>query len=257
MTVDRRIALKGVRNFRDLGGYKGDGGRLVRWGALYRSGQLSELCSTDQQLWQSLNIGLIVDFRSETERTRKPTNIPTEQKPTISILEINAGNTTKTIKDMQNSIAPSKSIQSMMIDFNRHCVLEQTAIFQNFFELLAGQGEGVLFHCSAGKDRTGIAAALLLSALGVSYEQIMQDYLLTSRYFIPEEFYNNEFSERFSLTVTLDSIKPLLEVKTAYLNAAFDSINTEYGSVDDYLTEALGVTLGMRKTLQSHYLQAN
>ncbi|WP_159819113.1 tyrosine-protein phosphatase [Colwellia sp. 20A7] len=255
VTSDRCIALKGVRNFRDLGGYKGEDGKPVRWGNLYRSGELSKLCTADHQLWQSLNIGLVIDFRSTHERTRKPTNIPSQQKTNISILEIDAGNTTKIINDLKNGITRSKSIQDMMIDFNRHFVMDQSEIFKGFFELIVNQREGVLFHCSAGKDRTGFAAALLLSSLGVSHDQIMQDYLLTSHYFIAEQFYKAEFSERFVLNVPFDVIKPLLEVKSAYLNSAFDTINKEYKSVDNYLTKALGVTSAMRKTLQSLYLQ--
>lgn len=253
--TDRRVPIAEVRNFRDLGGYIGADGRAVRWGALYRSGELSKLNTAIPELWQSLDIGLILDFRAEDERMRKPTLFPIEQKTKIVSLEINAGNTTKIIKDLRDGVEPTTSIQSMMETFNSHFVSGQSSIFRDFFAQVASQeGKGVLFHCSAGKDRTGFAAALLLSALGVSHEQIMQDYLLTSRYFIPEQFYQTEFSERFIEQVALNSIRPLLEVNRNYLDAAFYTIRTEYGSIDNYLTQALGVTAAIRKSLQSHYL---
>lgn len=252
---DRRVALKGIRNCRDLGGYIGDSGRPTRWGMLYRSGELSKFCTTDQLLWQSLNVGLIIDFRSIKERTRSPTDIQSNTNHRISVLEIDAGNTTKVIKGLQDGMSSPTSIYDLMLDFNRHFVLEQSATFAAFFDLVATQNKGVLFHCSAGKDRTGFAAAMLLSALGVSYEQIMKDYLLTRHYFIPEQFYHTDFPEHFTVNVPLENIKPLLEVNTAYLNAAFETIKNEYGTVDNYLTKALGVTPAMRKTLQSHYLQ--
>ncbi|WP_272995908.1 tyrosine-protein phosphatase [Paraglaciecola agarilytica] len=138
-----------------------------------------------------------------------------------------------------------------MIEVNQYYVLNQTVVFQQFYNLLASDDQGVLFHCSDVKDRTGFAA-LLLTALGVSSEQFMQDYFLTSRYFIPEQVYR-WFSERFGLNVPLNTIPPLLEVRAAYLNGAFELINKQYGSIDKYLSQALGVTTAMRRTLQLQY----
>lgn len=255
VSSNRCITFDGVRNFRDLGGYKGEGGRPTRWGTLYRSGELSKFSSINEALWLSLNVDLIIDFRSLHERTRNPTNVPKERQPAVSSLEIQAGNITKVIRELKEGKHSASRIRSLMLDINRNFVLEQTSVFQNFFALLASKQQGVIFHCSAGKDRTGFAAALLLTALGVSQEQIMQDYLLTRQFFIPEQFYKHDFSEHFAAQVSLEQIRPLLEVHPDYLNTAFDTINKEYGSVDNYLTQALGVTSAMRKTLQNHYLQ--
>lgn len=194
-------------------------------GKLYRSGQLTDLSSADKQLWQSLNINLNIDFRSVDERIKNPTVIPSTQKPNISILEIGAGNTAEIIHNLQNGKVLGNSMQTTMIEVNQYFVLNQTVVFQQFYHLLASDDQCVLFHCSDVKDRTGFAA-ILLTALGVSSEQFMQDYFLTSRYFIPGQVYR-WFSERFGLNVPLNTILPLLEVRAAYLNGAFELINKQ------------------------------
>ena len=259
-THSRKVKLDGAKNFRDLGGYIGADNRLLRWGKVFRSGHLSALSTENNQQWDKLNIGLIVDLRTEYEREKSPSQIPTSSvTPQIKELNIDTGNTAQLLKDLQQKTLSPEWLQQVLVDVNQQFVDKQTHMFKQLFVYLtefaaSNNPHSLLFHCTAGKDRTGFSAALLLSALGVSQQQIMEDYLLTSKYYLPKQEYN-WFIKRYGLTESLDVVSPLLEVREVYLNSAFAVIDQKFNGIDAYLTNQLGLTADKRSLLQSCFLE--
>lgn len=244
--ANRRLAFSGVVNFRDLGGYRGFEGRHVTAGKLYRSSHLAGLTPEDLALWDSLNIHQVVDFRSSREQERNVSFFPSAVK-NIASLPVGAGNTSKLIAEISSGGMSAKKFHSVLAEINRFFVLEQLEHVRTFFDLLLNATGGVLFHCSAGKDRTGFAAAVTLLALGVSKEQILEDYMLTQRYFIPEEQYQ-WLSISSDIVLDLETVRPVLEVKSVYINAAFNAMDEAWGSGEAYLRD--GVGLGDRELAQ-------
>ncbi|NNC55604.1 MAG: tyrosine-protein phosphatase, partial [Pseudomonadales bacterium] len=137
--------------------------------------------------------------------------------------------------------------------------LEHSEPFKRIVEIALAlqEDEAMLFHCSAGKDRTGFAAAVLLSCLDVEREHVMQDYLLTRDYYHPETELKRFQSRMPDLdwdSLYSERMLPMLDTREDYLAAAFDTIDKHFGSTDAFLTDALGVDTKMRDALQSKFL---
>ena len=240
----RHIVLPGTTNFRDLGGYVGHAGRSVRWRVLFRSDHLAGLTPESLGTLKALGIQRSADFRGVQERTvdayawqglhtHALTVEPTVVQKAIAL--IHAG----------GSLSVADTVVLMQETY-RSFVRENAAQFAQLFRLLLEEDAPTVFHCTAGKDRTGWAAALLLTALGVDEEQIMEDYLLTNQLFKrPVSIFGNMSEE------VLDA---LWRVQPSYLMASVDIVRAQHGSVDKYLTEALGVDQPARERLAQLYL---
>lgn len=262
LLAERRLALQGAPNFRDFGGYTTRDGRRVRWGKLYRSGQLNLLSNTDLEILGALDIGLVCDFRELTESERSPNRYPSHRQPRIANLPIMPGsafNIFAKLNDSGNASTGDKSAMAeemarVMIGVNRDLALQQQDAYRKLFTLLAEHDDGVLIHCAAGKDRTGFGAALILSALGVPEETLMHDYLLTQKYF-PVDSEINIVRKKYDLNLADDVMRPMLEVREEYLRGALDAVQEEYGSLETYLREALFVDDHMQRELRGKLLQ--
>ena len=151
--------------------------------------------------------------------------------------------------------ADRQMMYDFMIDINRGFAVEQAETYAYMFDLLLqDEDTRMLVHCAAGKDRTGFAAAVILLALGVSRETAMEDYLLTADYFQPAREIDR-LREKYSMeNLDTEALLPVLEVHPAYLQAAFDAIDAEYASLEDYLERYLGVDSGRRELLRLRYL---
>lgn len=248
----RRLVMEGTPNFRDFGGYSTASGDRVKWGSLYRSGQLSSLSSGDVDLLASLDLDLIFDFRREEEQARDPSKLPKNSALRTCSLPITPGSNDGFFA--QDGIDRAEIFQ-FMVDINRDFAEAQSPTYAAMFrEILAVDDASLLVHCAAGKDRTGFAAAVVLLALGVSREVIMRDYMLTAEFFNPA----NEAERlrvKYDIDVEVQAFLPVLEVHEDYLAAAFASIDQRYACVDDYLADELGVAAPERAELRRRYLE--
>lgn len=241
-TFSRRLELLGSTNFRDLGGYTGHGGRPVRWRRLFRSDHLGELTSEDVATLDSLNLSRVLDFRGAQERTRHPSVLPGVVVHPLSIEPT-------VVQGMQALIASGKALTpqttvELMEQTYRDFVLDNTPRFAQLFDHLLQDGSPLVFHCTAGKDRTGFAAALILTALGVPRSAVMQDYLLT-----------NDFYRQPAVASTLapqNVLDVLWTVQPRFLDAALEVVQTDFGDLDTYLADGIG--LGPREVQRMHAL---
>lgn len=256
VAADRHIPFEGTPNFRDFGGYRTADGRRVRWGQLYRSGVLSRLSTQDHQDFLQLNIGLVCDFRAEIERTREPSKLPREKPLQVELLPLLQGNHGAMLKTVLSNNSREVGVQQMaeaMMEINRDFALTQTSTYGRLLQLAVNTSAPMLIHCSAGKDRTGFGAALILSALGVPQAEIMRDYILTQKYYLAEKEAGH-LMRRYELNVNPEIVMPMLEVRPAYLQAAFDGIQAEFGDMATYLHEALGFDAAAQRELAARLL---
>ncbi len=250
----RHIPLSGTPNFRDYGGYQTVDGHKVKWRQLFRSGELSALTQEDVSVFKSLNIELVFDFRRDEEKTRQPSIFPEGSLPDVVGLPITPGDTSDYFERVISGDADRYDLEEMMCAINREFVFDQSQPFRNMFERLLNHASGVsLLHCAAGKDRTGFAVAMVLSALGVSQRTILTDYMLTEQFVHPEKELK-KYQGRFQWGANLDVMRPIFEVNERYLLSSFTAIMEEFGSVDTYLQDMLGVGKEEKQYLRDKYL---
>ncbi|WP_162854670.1 tyrosine-protein phosphatase [Sphingobium estronivorans] len=180
-SYDRALPLDGGQNFRDLGGYPTEDHRHVRWGLLFRSGSLHALTPADFSYLKMLGLRTEVDFRSTQERAAEPTDWPTGQAPQILADDYDFAILGRHMTNLQD-MTPDE-VQAKMVEMYPVILDQFNGQYRRLFDQLLAGKVPLAFHCSAGRDRTGIAAALVLTALGVPRETVIQDYLLTNRYF--------------------------------------------------------------------------
>ncbi len=252
---ERRLGMQGTPNFRDFGGYPTVDGRRVKWGYLFRSGQLSSLSERDVDLLASLELDLVCDFRRMEEQESDPSRLPRERRPRIASLPIIPGSNAQYLEEAEHHLGDREAMFAFMVDINRDFAEGQTETYARMFrEILAVEDARFLVHCAAGKDRTGFAVALVLLALGVARDLVMDDYLMTARYFRPE-LEMDRLRRKYQLdSLHADTIRPMLEVHRDYLERALQSIAGNYGSVQAYLSEALGVGPAELEELRGRYL---
>lgn len=253
VVAERWLAFDGTPNFRDYGGYCNQSGQRVKWGHFYRSGQLASLTDGDIAYFDSLNIDTVFDFR-RVEEAAKDVSLFPAKKPNVMGLPIDPGSTINFFSNLEEGKLCAGDMENFMCDINYEFAIEHAPSYKKMFEKLLGSPpKGSLIHCSAGKDRTGFAAALMLLSLDVSREVVMQDYLLTGQYFdIDREI--DRIAKKYDWTGARDVISPMLAVKESYLSAAFDAIDNNFSSVNAYLEEMLGVGREEREYLQNCYL---
>jgi protein-tyrosine phosphatase len=237
MHPDRLIPLQGVSNFRDLGGYAGDGGRPLRWRRLFRSDHFGALTEADRAQLAPLGIARSFDFRGVAERAATPYQLPGVVQHPLSIEPT-------VVQRLQDLAAAGTQVtvpvvQDLMADLYRRLVLDQAHRFAELFDQLLASDAPVVFHCTAGKDRTGVAAALILLALGVPRDVVLADYLLT-----------NQQSE-----TPIEVLKVLWRVDDSFLAAALQAIDAQPGGLPAYLQQRLGLGPAALAALRARYLQ--
>jgi protein-tyrosine phosphatase len=237
---ERRVAVEGSLNLRDLGGYEGEGGRRVRWGRLYRSDQLGDLDAAGAAQLQALGLKTIIDFRGEKERDHSPTPA-LEGVESVHLPMAGRSGDQKGATDLVLS-GELTEVDGDFMSFLYQGML--TAFPTHFGELVrraaSPEHEPVLFHCAAGKDRTGVAAALVLSALGVSDEQIVADYALTDRYRTEHRIEQiRPIVEEYGIPV--DKVAALFSAPAAVMVATLDHLHEVHGGPLAYLRNEAGV----------------
>ena len=244
------VPLEGGFNLRDIGGYPTSSGRWMRKGLVYRSGSLSSLTDADVRRIEELCIQSIVDLRSTTERTHRPSRVTSETW--ARDYDSSDADIVSALRDPATTTANARNL---MIATYRGLIDEQAASFAYLFRQIARGRLPVLFHCAAGKDRTGVAAVLLLALLGVSRQNIEDDYL-HSRTTVDRLIVDARASLAQYGIVDIDDavLAPILGVDVAYLDALFDEIETRFGSVETYTYRQLGLTSSDLSELRSNLL---
>ena len=244
--LNRSIPLSGASNFRDLGGYTGHAGRVVAWRKLFRSDHLGLLNGDDIAQINQLNVARVLDFRGAAERTTQVCAIPGARVSSLAI-EPTVVQAIQALLEKGNGIRPEDAVNLMQQTY-RAFVHDNSPRFAELFAHLLEDDAPLVFHCTAGKDRTGFAAALILRALGVSASVVMQDYLLTNELFRPPELVSSHAPPEVRNVIA--------RVQTGFLDAAFEAVNNSHGSVDQYLERAMRLDSKQQQRLQSLYLQA-
>lgn len=229
-TYDRLIPIEGTSNVRCVGAYATRDGRHVRRGRIYRSANLDELSPAGRTRFEALGLGTIVDFRGVNEAAAAPPFAPGVRlhapiEPTVAD-ELRRRRETRPL-DVAVAV-------DVMEQTYRWYALEKHGAFAKMFQRLLEDGEKpLLFHCAAGKDRTGVAAALILSMLGVPRDVIVEDYLLSNAHYVPKTLTISEFPDEVRAA--------LVKVRPSFLNAALDTIEGRWGSVERYLEDTMNI----------------
>lgn len=259
---DRAIPIEGVANTRDLGGLQTKDGRSIRTGQLIRSGEIDRMGADGMALVEDLGVTSIVDLRTTLESTADPVLWPDGQGPeryNFPVMEQEA----QMIEDMRASIksgtATETQTDTLFFEAFGYIATDYTKEFRALFDVLIEQpeGEAVLYHCSGGKDRTGVATALVLSALGVTQEDIEADFMMSN---VLKDARNasvkiaDQVNAERGTSMTPEAVWPSLGVRMEYLNNFYSSVNETYGSVDNYLHEGLGLTDQDLEKLRNRYL---
>ena len=249
---NRVFPLSGGCNFRDIGGYAA-GQRTTRWGKVFRAGVLCYFTPTDHATLSKLGVRAICDLRRAEEREREPTRWPDDLARGKSWDD---GVAVPTIRGLSASRPKTAAgMRESMIELYRALPNWMAPRIHGLFECIATEHVPLVVHCAAGKDRTGVAVAVLLAALGVDRNTILEDYLLTNAVGNFERFIEARKESHLGLA---DAHQPLMsmpqEMRDAlfiadadYLQAALEQIEREYGSIATYLNARVGVdaqTLG-------------
>jgi protein-tyrosine phosphatase len=248
-TAERVLPLQGGRNFRDLGGYRTADGRMVRWGRLYRSGSMTGLTDADYGYLRKLGISVICDFRTTAERAQEPTGWTGQGAPRMLSRDY-VQSTDELVRTLIATGPTAEKVRAHMMSIYESMPYEHAGSYRTMFaELVAGRTP-LAFNCSGGKDRTGIGAGLLLTALGVPRGQVIEDYALTEKIMDFEAIARNTASVGAPPPAGFDSIAklspevraPMIRSDPAYLQAAFAAIERREGSVANFLDNRVGVS---------------
>jgi protein-tyrosine phosphatase len=255
--AQRRLPVAGAGNLRDLGGYVTRDGHTLKWGVLYRSDSLADLSNEDVAYLARLRLRRVVDFRSAIERERDPDRLPdgvTAVWQPISGSGLDPGDLRDRL--LAGEVSADQAA-AWLVAGNRAFVGEFHEVFARFVHDLADPANlPTLFHCTAGKDRTGFAAAIVMLALDVPRETAMHDYLLTNAFTQAKTHRTLQvirLASRFRANP--DDLLPLFEARESYLGAAFSAIDEAPGATAAYLRDALGIDDALRVRLRENLLE--
>ena len=241
------VSLQGGSNFRDLGGYRTADGRTVRRGAVFRSAHLGNLTDDDRAALAALGVRTIVDLRGVNEAAETPHRIDG-----VSCRIVGAHIEPGVGEKIRGAVADGSANPHLMMqfltdhyrDYPRRC----TPGFRTLFGTLSdGQHRPLVFHCTAGKDRTGFASALLLTLLGVPWETVMEDYLRTN------DLWTGHIGRYPELDI--DTRAAIVEARTAYLEAAFEVVRADFGAPEAFAEQALGLDAPARERIRADLLE--
>ena len=248
---ERIIPLKGIHNFRDYGGYQARDGYLRR-GLLWRSGQHGEATPEDLEQVHQLGIATVIDLRGDSERVNAPCLRHDAFAGTVLFHPGETGSHGRAVhEEMTSGVTTAEDARTAMIQLYKAMpyrpVLVET--YRLYFRALAERDGASLLHCLAGKDRTGVAAAMLHGLLGVHHDDLMDDYLLTNTAGNSEK--RIEAGARYLRSMGLDetAVQVFMGVEPAFLDTALNEIAERHGSVERYAADVLGVTPRMQRMM--------
>lgn len=228
---ERRLPFEGVTNFRDLGGYGVAGGGHVRWGRVFRSDALHRFTAEDRIRYESLGLRAVYDLRSEVERDRHPNPFPSMALPLVS-------------RSNSSGPAPGDDVaagERLLREMYQGLIVNAGPVFAHLLGGLAGpHGLPAVFHCTGGKDRTGMTAALLLEVLGVERDRVLDDYELTAQY-RRREHQTESYDNLLALGLGPEAAAVVLGAPRWAMAEALDLLDRDYGGIEAYLTGAAGM----------------
>jgi len=241
----RHLNLEGASNFRDLGGYRAGDGRTVRWRQMFRSNHLGHLTAADIDIVRSLKVRSAFDFRGLEERAAAVCSV---EDITVHSLPIEPTVVAALRARLAaGGLSADDALEIMRWSY-RNYVRDNTHSFRALFAHLVDDSAPLVIHCTAGKDRTGFACALVLHALGVSDDLITEDYLLTNR------FYRRDPGSSTDLP---DEVRQAIgSVQASFLAAGFDAVRADYGDLESYFRDGLGLGARERAALKDRYLRS-
>lgn len=261
----RYVDLEGTYNFRDIGGYKTASGKTVKYGKIYRSDALSNLTKEDIEKFKELNINTIIDYRSEKEIVENPNvfiegvkTFNLDPKADVAALASSEFEEGTNLDDMSNNLTP-EFVKKLMTQQNVQFVINDDSIkaFKNMFDVILDDSTTAsVQHCRGGKDRTGFGIALILFALGVDEETILEDYMLTNHY--KKDKNETSLAELLEETNNEDIVKAVRffkEAQLSFIEAAFKTINEMYDNPLNYLKTVIGLTEEDFEKLHNMYLE--
>ena len=268
---ERTLKIEGVINFRDLGGYVTTDGRKVKWGQVYRSAQLDRLSDKGIETMAEMGIRSVIDLRFSDETRRYPTIREAVPNAQISAWQ-DESETTETVKsnDIQRNWKesletndPAQVREAMRVNYPKKLYSHRVIYRKMLLQLTEGQLP-LVFHCAAGKDRTGVAAALLLSLLGVNDKQIVQDYLLTQQEIqrlledwmsggAGHEADSEDFQKKLA-SYPRDVIQPVFDADESYIRTLLDYVDQNYGGFTQYALRILELEHSDIESLKSNLL---
>ena len=259
MANQRLLPIKNGYNFRDLGGYPTADGHKTKWRRLIRAGSLARLDQNDLTILDNIPVSLDIDLRAPDEVKKDPDQIPSQAKyhhlPVFEADETDASHSDEEIAAQMQQ--PGNGYRHMTDVYQRMITAPSAKkAYQKLFSLvLINELGALLFLCTAGKDRTGMAAYLILSALGVEQKIIMEDYLLTNT--VTQNFRNHWLQNMRNHGASEELVTnraALASVAPDYLNTAIKNIIQTYGNVNQYLNNYLDITPAEIKDLRKLYL---
>ncbi|MEQ5787426.1 tyrosine-protein phosphatase [Erythrobacter sp. NFXS35] len=254
---ERRVLdLEGGINFRDLGGYRTNDGRVTRWEVLYRSGSPAGLTARDQAELARRGIRTICDFRATEERAAEPNPYTSANTDVAYWTRDYTGEAGDLMAVLGSADASAGKSRAAMIALYRELPDDHAESFRQMFAVLAEGKVPLAFNCTAGKDRTGVAAALILTLLGVPRETVVADYALSDDLvdYKAQIAANADSDGPYAALAQLpwDVVEPLVASDPAYVESALSAIEAEHGSVGAFIADVLAVTPAMETAIISN-----
>jgi protein-tyrosine phosphatase len=251
------LPLQGVFNFRDMGGHQTADGRTVKKGLLFRAAELTGLTTEDHLLLNDINFRHVFDYRNLGEAEQKPdpqigqavniripANLAAEDAPHLDLEQVFANGLHKQFSN------------TMLIDLYAALPI-RNASYKQLMELLSKPEVNLplVHHCAGGRDRTGVGSMLILLTLGVPYDAVLEDYLLSN--VTLEKFHQQMFdmAAKYVSTEDLKALEEAMLLQEIYLKASLDSITREYETFERYLLEEFGIDEALRQQIQDYCLE--
>ena len=261
--TNQLIGVTSGRNFRELGGYETMSGKKIKMHKLLRTGNLADLSPFDKQFLTDYGVKYDADFRSKEEVDNQPDRVPDGVEYIYDpVFSEDLTNSSKSLTDLDTQAHDDADFGFNHMHYAYEDMIESEPAqkaYRKFFDVLLENtvdGESVIFHCTAGKDRTGFGALLALSALGVPLNTIKKDYLLTNittKDFVDsmvEHARQNGKNEN-----VLQSIRDIQSVRSEYLDHAVKVLNDEYGGINNYLRDVMKLSSADIMKLRNIYLE--
>ena len=236
----RLVPLEGTLNFRDLGGYPAAGG-ATRWGVVYRSDKLSALTDADVTRLGSLGLRTVCDFRYDRELAEDPSRLPDGATVVRLAVGAAAGDNPRSLEDMIRAGEITQVTAATMAAGYLAMLERQAALFGDLIRVVAeGDHHPVVIHCTAGKDRTGLGAALLLGAVGVAEDVVIEDYALTDEYRSKHRLaeIGPQLAEQ---GLELDDLKVLFTAPAETMAITLELVRERWGGIEGYLAGPAGI----------------
>ncbi len=252
----REVQFPNCFNFRDVGGYRTENGRFLRWGQLYRSGTLAKMAHADHEIMHRLGIRTVFDLRSPAEVAKQPDRLP---QPMPAYQHLPLVNHDGSVAQLRTLRRYRQRMDQMLLHIYTRVVLDQNAHHLGAIlrRLAEPANRPALIHCAVGKDRTGVAVALLLALLGVPEETIVADYTLSNRHHpaILAEMRPEFWRATVWAWIRPSALYPLALAQPDTMRAALRHLRQQYGSAEEYARHAAAVDDATLASLRQQFLE--